>query len=111
MAAEMQRERLDEQEHAAHEHPGPGKYLLIMAILGVLTAIEVGVFYIDALRPVLVPTLLTLTVGKFSLVVMYYMHLKFDSRLFSWVFVAPLILAVSVVVSLVILFQVLPLYK
>jgi cytochrome c oxidase subunit IV len=111
MAEEMRREKDAELEHALHAHPGPRQYLIIMVILGVLTGLEVAVFYIEALSAVLVPILLVLTAGKFALVVMYYMHLKVDSRIFSWVFVAPLILTIAVVVSLIVLFHILPLYQ
>jgi cytochrome c oxidase subunit IV len=99
------------EHEAEHEHAGPKTYVLIAIILGVLTAAEVAVFYIPALAPALVPILLVLTAGKFILVVMFYMHLKFDSRIFSGVFVAPLMLAILVVVSLIILFHLLPLYN
>ena len=76
-----------------------------------ITAVEVAIFYIPALRPVLVPTLLVLSASKFALVVMFFMHLKFDNPIFSYVFVAPLILAAFVVVALIILFHVLPVYR
>ena len=48
-----------------------------------------------------------LSAAKFALVVLFYMHLKFDSRLFSGVFVGGLLLAVAVAVTLMSLFQVL----
>lgn len=99
-----------EELHSAHTHPGPKTYIMIALILGILTAAEVAVFYIPALAPALVPILLTLTTGKFALVVMFYMHLRFDSRVFSSVFVAPLLLAIAVIVGLLILFKVLPYY-
>jgi cytochrome c oxidase subunit 4 len=35
---------------------------------------------------------------KFLMVVSYFMHLKFDNRLFSWLFYAGLILAIIVYV-------------
>jgi cytochrome c oxidase subunit 4 len=98
--------------HAAgaeeHAHPTWKSYVVIAAILTVVTAAEVAVFYIPALRGVLVPILLVLSTGKFALVAMFYMHLRFDSPIFSGVFVAPLVLAVFVVVALIILFHVLP---
>lgn len=93
-----------------HHHPGAMTYVVIGAILTVITGIEVGIYYMPALHGVMVPLLLTLSAAKFILVVMFYMHLKFDSRLFSTVFVGPLLLAMTVVVSLIILFKVLPLY-
>ena len=74
------------------------------AHLVLLTVMEVAVFYIPALAGVLVPVLLLLAVAKFALVAMFYMHLRFDHRWFSYMFVGPLIIAVIVVVSLLWLF-------
>ena len=95
-------------EEGGHDHPSWKSYVMIGTVLTVITAAEVAVFYIPALRPVLVPLLLVLSTVKFALVVMFYMHLKFDSPIFSGVFVFPLILAVFVVIALIVLFQVLP---
>ena len=90
----------------AHEsgHPGARQYLGIATVLTVLTAIEVAVYYVRAMRPVLVPSLLVLSALKFALVALFYMHLKFDSRLFTWLFVIPLCVAGIVVVALLWLF-------
>jgi cytochrome c oxidase subunit 4 len=77
-------------------------------ILTAITAIEVAIFYIEALAGVLVPTLLILSALKFAIVVLFYMHLKFDSKIFGRVFFAPLFLAALVVIGMIILFKVLP---
>lgn len=95
--------------HGEHSHPGAKQYLVIAAILTIITALEVAVFYIPALASALLYILLVLSAGKFALVVMYYMHLKHDSRIFSGVFFAPMALAVGVVIALIILFKVIPL--
>ncbi len=87
-----------------HAHPGAKEYLAIAAVLTVLTAIEVAVFYIPSMKPILVPTLLVLSTVKFSLVAMFYMHLKFDHRLFSWLFVVPMAIAAMVILALLKLF-------
>ena len=89
-----------------HGHPGAKEYVAIAMVLTVLTAIEVAVFYIPSMRPMLVPTLLTLSAVEFALVAMFYMHLKFDHRLFSWLFVVPMALAVAVILALMRLFGV-----
>ncbi len=81
---------------------------MIGAVLTILTAVEVAVFYIPALHPVLVPTLLTLSAAKFLLVVLFFMHLRFDSRVFSSVFLAGMALAMFMTVALVVLHKVLP---
>jgi cytochrome c oxidase subunit 4 len=86
-------------------HATTGTYLTIAAVLTVLTIIEVGAF--PQFKPILVPSLLTLSAAKFSLVVMFYMHLKFDHKLFRAVFVLPLAIATAVIVGLMFLFRVL----
>ena len=98
-------------EHGTQPHVTWKTYTLVAAVLAIITAAEVAVFYIPALQAALVPILLVLSAGKFSLVVMFYMHLKFDSRIFSGVFLAPLSLAMVVIIGLILLFKVLPLYR
>jgi len=51
-----------------------------------------------------VPALLSLSAVKFALVVMFYMHLKADHKLFSFVFTGPLLLATCVIIALLFLF-------
>ena len=97
-------EHAPEETGAGHAHPGAKEYLAIATILTVLTAIEVAVFYIPSMKPMLVPTLLTLSGIKFALVAMFYMHLKFDHRIFSWLFVVPMMLAAIVILALLKLF-------
>lgn len=80
-------------------------YVIVAAILTVLTAMEVLVYDLRPLRPVLVPVLLVLMLAKFVLVAMFYMHLKFDDRLYTAVFVTLLFFAGMLAVSLVLLFM------
>ena len=87
-----------------HAHPGTATYLRVFAILFVVTLIEVGVFYVPAFKPVLAPVLLALSALKFALVVMFYMHLKQDSKFFTIVFGGPLLLAAAVMLGLLFLF-------
>src|SRR5688572_33072714 len=97
---------------AAHSdgHPTWKTYVVVGAILTVITAIEVAIFYIPSLAGIIVPTLLILSTAKFLIVVLWYMHLKFDSVIFGRMFFAPLFLAMLVVLGLIILFKVLPKY-
>jgi cytochrome c oxidase subunit 4 len=85
-------------------HPSADVYLRVGAVLVILTVLEVGVFYVPAFHPVLVPVLLVLSAAKFTLVVMFYMHLKADSKFFTFLFGVPLLLAVGVMVALLFLF-------
>lgn len=86
-----------------HAHPSTDVYLRVAAALVILTVLEVGVFYVPAFRPLLVPVLLVLSAAKFTLVVMFYMHLKADSKFFTFLFGAPLVLAVGVMIALLFL--------
>ncbi len=79
-------------------HPGPLEYIKIGTILAVITAVEVAVYYIEALEDVLIPILIVLSALKFSMVVMWFMHLRFDNRLFSGLFVGGLMLAAALFV-------------
>jgi cytochrome c oxidase subunit 4 len=71
-----------EAQAVHHEHPSAKEYVRIGVILAVLTALEVATYYVDV-GPLLVPTLLGLAVVKFALVVMWFMHLKFDSPTYA----------------------------
>ena len=88
-----------------HSHPNALRYVQIATILAVLTAFEVTVYYMQSIRLYLVPILLTLSSIKFVLVVLFYMHLKFDSRLFSALFTLGLLIAGTILVSLLVLFR------
>ena len=93
-----------------HSHPGWQLYVIIAVILFVLTAMEVGAYEIADrgitsgfglfVGQMFVEILLVLSAAKFALVAMFYMHLKQDSRLFTGVFVFPLIIAAIIVVAL-----------
>ena len=88
-----------------HAHPNALRYVQIATVLAVLTALEVGVYYSRELRPILVPVLLSLSAVKFALVVLFYMHLRFDSRVFSALFTLGLMIAGSIIVALIVLFR------
>ena len=79
-------------------HPGPLEYIKIGLILAAITAVEVGIYYIEAIEDVLVPILIVLSALKFTLVVLWFMHLRFDNRLFSWLLAGGLMLAVMLMV-------------
>jgi len=72
----------------------------VAAILTVITALEFAAIYIRALTPILVPLLLVMSAAKFILVVLFFMHLRYDSRLLATVFFGPLVIAIGLVVAL-----------
>ncbi len=88
-----------------HGHPGAVEYVKVAVVLAAITAAEVAAYYVEAARPVLVPVLLVLSATKFAAVVLWFMHLKFDSRLFSSLFVGGLMLAATILIALLALFH------
>ena len=95
-----------EQHVEAHDerHPSPRKYVLIAVILGALTALEVGLFYVQATAALVVWMLLLTSLAKFLLVVGFFMHLRFDDRRFAVLFFFPLLIMVSIAVALMAMF-------
>ncbi len=85
-------------------HPGAGIYLIVALFLCVLTAMEITVFYVPALKTVIVPVLLVLAAAKFALIAMFFMHLKYDSWTLSGIFIFPLFIAAFMLASLMMLF-------
>jgi cytochrome c oxidase subunit IV len=82
-----------------HGHPSVGQYVEVGIILAVLTAIEIGLYYAGqggVPSSVTIPAILFLTVMKFILVIFWFMHLRFDNKLFTRLFVAGLVLAGAV---------------
>ena len=84
-----------EAEELDH-HPRPGQYIKVAIILAIVTALEVAIYYVDALADVLVPLLLAFAVIKFIMVALWFMHLRFDSRMFRRFFITGIILALAV---------------
>src|SRR5665213_3017512 len=84
-----------------HEHPTWTQYKWVALILTVITAFEVWVYYTPFKDSAFfVPVLLVMSAVKFAIVVLFYMHLKYDHKLFKALFTGPLIIAMSTVVAL-----------
>ena len=71
---------------AHRAHPTPAMYWGIALFLAVVTALEVAVPYISALDPVRVPLLLIMAAIKFGTVVSFFMHLRYDKKLYRTLF-------------------------
>ena len=87
-------------------HPTPARYTAIAIILAIITIIEVAAVYLEFMQAILAPFLVILSATKFAMVAMFFMHLRFDSRLFSVMFVGGLLLAATVLITLLALFRV-----
>lgn len=97
--------------HDQHSHPTNRFYVVIGLALLALTVLEI-LGYVGEERHILGPgaaavIILVLSAAKFLLVVAYYMHLKFDHKLFTGIFVFPALLATLVIGSMILLFHVL----
>jgi cytochrome c oxidase subunit 4 len=81
-----------------HAHPGPRQYVLIAVVLCVLTALEVGLYYLegDINDNLIIVMLWVLAVVKFFLVAAWYMHMKMDAPFFRRTFVVGICLAIAV---------------
>jgi cytochrome c oxidase subunit 4 len=76
-------------------------YLFIFIALAVFTLIETLVSYIQQ-AAIKVPTLIVLSVVKAVLVLLYFMHLKFDTKVFTYLFVAGCLLSIPLILVIVI---------
>ncbi len=85
-----------ETHEDTHEHGmSDAGYIKIAVILALITALEVSTYSVD-FGPLFMPALLIMMVVKFVMVVSYFMHLKFDSKMFSFLFYTGLGLAIFV---------------
>lgn len=76
------------------EHPTPKKYVQIAIVLGILTAIEIALYYTEDIVGVFTdPILIILAVGKFIIVVGWFMHLRFENKMVNRFFAGGMILA------------------
>lgn len=99
--------------HDQHSHPGPKQYVMIGIILTLMTVVEILAYYAEEDWGILsagmaAAVIAILSAAKFITVVMYYMHLKFDSKIFTGIFLFPAALAILVIGAMYIVQQVLP---
>lgn len=79
----------------ADHHPPPSVYVTVGIILAVITMIEVAIYYVDIAEGMLIAVLLALSGMKFVMVILWFMHLRFDNKLFSVFFGGAMLLAVA----------------
>jgi cytochrome c oxidase subunit IV len=73
-------------------------YFLVLVFLVVFTAVEVAVSYLNS--GFKVPLLLILAFSKASLVILYFMHLRYDSRVYAYWFLLGLALIIPLAIVL-----------
>ncbi len=85
-------------------HPTPRFYVVVGVILAIMTLVEFWVFNWTIQRVWINALLYALSTVKFVMVVGFFMHQKFDARLFRAVFAAGLLLSIALSLSLLALF-------
>ena len=91
-------------DHGDHGHKPNSFYIKVAAALAIVTAVEVGLYYLD-LGAWYMPILLLLMVVKFLTVVSLFMHLKYDNKMFAMLFYSGLILALLVYIAALMTFR------
>jgi len=96
--SEPEADEAAEQHEEGHAHPSDWAYVKIAVVLAAITALEVFTYFETVLDwgVALVPSLIFMMVVKFYLVATWFMHLRFDNKLFGRMFTAGLVLAVGV---------------
>ena len=101
-------DHVEHSGHAEHTEHGSGVqshgheisdyyFIKVALVLAAVTALETSTYWWpDSMSSVATPALLIMMVIKFFMIVLIFMHLKFDSKIFSLMFYIGLGLAVSV---------------
>lgn len=88
-----------------HEHFGFRQAINIAIILAVITAAETATYWLDIPLSIEEPAIIIMMIAKFVIVVAYFMHLKFENKLFTYLFVAGVILAIAVYIATLLTFN------
>ena len=79
---------------AEHKHPN---YMAIFYYLAILTAVELAVIFLPIPKLVIAVLLCEFAVWKATLVAMYFMHLKLETRTLGLIAITPLLIATLLV--------------
>lgn len=83
-------------------HPTPVKYVMIAVALVIITAAEVGMYYLEGELPnwAISLSLICMAILKFFTVVAWYMHLKTDRVIFRRFFVLGIVAAITLYLAM-----------
>jgi cytochrome c oxidase subunit 4/cytochrome o ubiquinol oxidase operon protein cyoD len=94
------------EAHTAQSHSESTRfYWMVGAVLAVITIVEVVVTLIGMPDLLLLFILLLLSVIKGAAVVMFFMHLRGDPRVYQLLFIGPFALAASMIIIFLALFS------
>jgi cytochrome c oxidase subunit 4 len=108
LAETVEQVETSEPTHTHDHHSSVKVYIQVALILALMTAVEVALLYLpEGMRPPrwsLLIVLLLMSVLKFGIVASFFMHLRYDSRLYTSFFVAGLVVAAGTMLVLLVLF-------
>ena len=85
----------------AHQHSHRKLYFITAVILTIVTIIELLILYVpESLQATVIPTLIILSAGKLAGVIGIFMHLKDDRNIYRLLFLAPMAIAVLMILVL-----------
>ena len=68
------------------------QYVVVFVVLGVLTLVELGVVRTPGIaKPAMVVALVAIALAKAALIALFYMHLRFETRLLRLTVLGPLV--------------------
>ena len=87
----------DAATHAeGHDHPTDMTFIKVAVILAIITALETSTYWWpESMHTIGIATLLIMMAIKFFVIVSWFMHLRFDSKWFSFLFYIGMVLAVG----------------
>ncbi|MFQ5919753.1 MAG: cytochrome C oxidase subunit IV family protein [Thermoplasmata archaeon] len=76
-------------------------YIPVFIALGLLTLVEVQIPGMDIAKSSQIFLLMIFAIGKAALVVLYYMHVRYEPRALAWIALVPLFLAIAMLVTFI----------
>ena len=83
---------MDTTDNVVSHRNKRSSYVAVFVALVAITAIEVGLTFVNVPRQVLTVVFIMLSIGKASLVAAFYMHLRDDPPVYTYIFVLPAVL-------------------
>ena len=106
-------EHAEHADHADHGHghdephiPSDMYFIKTALVLAFVTALETSTYWWpESMHSFATPSLLIMMTIKFFMILLVFMHLKFDNKLFSLMFYIGLVLAIGVYTVALLTFQ------
>ena len=88
-------EQLIEQTVEAHAHHSHTPFFVVWGVLLVLTGVEVYLGYQNLPAVKMLSILLVLSFAKAALIILYFMHMKFETTRMRWVLMTALVVCLG----------------